>query len=139
MNMRVGDIPISNEVESEDFSPCHDHPIYQHYQINTDYVGGNRVIKEKLKHDFPLTEFSESGLLTIRFVVNCQGETGLYRSKMIDTTLQDIDLSAKDLTQIYNNISALDKWQPGTVRDQLEDSYYQISFKLINGDLIDIF
>ena len=139
MNTRVGDIPISNEVESEDFSPCHDHPIYQHYQINTDYVGGNRAIKEKLKHDFPLTGFSESGLLTIRFVVNCQGETGLYRSKMIDTTLQDIDLSAKDLTQIYNNISALDKWQPGTVRDQPEDSYYQISFKLINGELIDIF
>jgi len=139
MEKQVGDIPVKGNLEAEGFSPCYEHSIYQYYQINTDYVGGKRAIKSKLKDKFPISTLSESGLLTIRFVVNCKGETGLYRSKMIDTYLQEIDLSEKDLTQIYSAISALDKWQPGSVGDNPEDSYYQISFKLVNGSLIDIF
>lgn len=139
MEKRVGDIPINSNVKAEEFSPCHDHPIYQYYQINTGYVGGKRAIKSELESTFPVNTLMESGLLTIRFVVNCKGETGIFQSKMIDSSLQEVDISNKDLTQIYAAISALYKWVPGRVRDQRADSYHQISFKLLDGEVIDIF
>lgn len=139
MGKRVGDIPIKSTDEIADFSPCHENPIYQDYQINTDYVGGKRAIKSELESTFPINTLTESGLLTIRFIVNCKGETGIYRSKMIDSSLQEIDISNKDLTQIYAAISALDNWAPGRIRDQPADSYHQISFKLLDGEVIEIF
>ena len=139
LGTRVGDIPVINNAEAEEFSPCHEHSIYQYYQINTGYIGGKRAIKWQLKQIFPINTLTESGLLTIRFVVNCEGKTGYYRPKMIDSSLQEIDLSNKNLTEIFNAISALDKWVPGLVGDQPVDSYHQISFKLLEGEVIDIF
>ena len=139
MGKRVGDIPVKSNIETEDFSPCHEDNIYQYYQINTGYVGGERAIKSELESTFPINTLTESGLLTIRFIVNCKGETGIYRSKMIDSSLQEIDISSKDLTQIYAAISALENWEPGRVREQPADSYHQISFKLLDGEVIDIF
>ena len=139
MEKRVGDLPITSTHEFADFSFCHEDYIYQDYQINTDYAGGKRAIKSELEDIFPINTLTESGLLTIRFIVNCKGETGIYRSKMIDSSLEEVDISNKDLTQIYTAISALDRWKPGSVRGEPADSYYQVSFKLLNGEVIDIF
>lgn len=139
LGKRVGDIPLDKNPNSTQLSPCHDHPIYQYYSINTDYVGGKRALKRELKDKIPINNLPDSGLLTVRFIVNCQGNTGVFQSLMIDSSINRVDLSDYDLSPIYSVISKLENWQPGKVKDISEDSYYQISFKLQNGELIDIF
>ncbi len=135
----VGDIYFNDSLDSEEFHLCDDQHILQYYSIGTHYFGGKRAIKKQLLDLFPVDGFTDSGLLTVRFVVNCQGKTGRYRAKMINPSLKEIDVLDKNLAQIYKAISKLNNWQPGTVQKQFRDSYCQISFRIKNGQIIDIF
>lgn len=139
LDKRVGDIAYTRSANPAETGPCNQDFIYQHYDINTDYIGGKRAIKRELAGIFPMDGLNESGLLTVRFVVNCQGKTGWYQSKMISPDLQEMDISATDLTHLYGAISELNHWLPGRAGEEPQDSYFQISFKLKKGEVLDIF
>ncbi|MEY8022170.1 hypothetical protein AB8P51_15155, partial [Muriicola sp. SD30] len=94
----VGDITFDRNQDSTEFKLCNDENIYQYYSINTDYEGGKRAMKEKLQNQFSNILPPETGLLTIRFILNCEGKTGRFRAKMINNSLKDIDVSKYDLS-----------------------------------------
>jgi hypothetical protein len=139
LEKQVGDITYSTSANAGNSVPCNQDLIYQYYQINTDYIGGKRAIKRELAGVFPMNGLNKSGLLTVRFVVNCQGKTGWYQAYMISPDLQEMDISATDLTHLYGAISELNHWLPGLAGEEPQDSYCQISFKLKKGEVLDIF
>ena len=136
---QVGDITFERNQDSNEFKLCNGDNIFQYYSIDTDYVGGKRAIKEKLQNQFSNTLLTETGLLTIRFILNCEGDTGRFRAKMIDSSLRDIDISNYDLSPLFLAITELQEWNVGTISNEPQNSYYQISFKLNKGQLIDVF
>ncbi|MGA9237654.1 hypothetical protein [Robiginitalea sp.] len=139
LEKQVGDIAYITSADPGNSEPCNQDFIYQYYQINTDYIGGKRAIKRELSGVFPMSGLNKSGLLTVRFVVNCQGKTGWYHSKMISPDLEEMDISDTDFTHLYGAISELNHWLPGLAGEEPQDSYFQISFKLKKGEVLDIF
>ena len=139
LNEQVGDISYNAKLYTSTFNPCDEDRIFQYYTINTTYEGVKKAIKRKLLSKINPEKLPKNGLLTVRFVVNCRGEAGYFRAKMIDSELNDIELPTEAVYDLFNLVSALEDWVPGMVQGETRDTYVQISFKLEQGNVIDIF
>ncbi|WP_297704713.1 hypothetical protein [uncultured Eudoraea sp.] len=139
LDEQVGDIAFNRKQDLLEFRPCNDDKIFQYYSLNTDYRGGKRAMKQDILQNTQIKNLPKNGLLTIRYVVNCKGDSGYFRAKMIDPELNEIDISNKDLSELYSVLAKLQKWQPGMIQNQMQDSYVQITFKFYKGKIIDIF
>ncbi len=130
---------IIDEIE---LNLCNEDRIPQYYMVSTDYHGGKRAIKNKL---LPLIEKdrisfgTDNGNIAIRFVVNCNGEIGLYRAKAIDQNLKKTDFDKANIEHLIILLSQLDDWNVEIKKDKKYDSYYFINFKIRNGHVTDIF
>ncbi|MEM8586098.1 MAG: hypothetical protein AAGF87_17630 [Bacteroidota bacterium] len=124
------------------FSSCDSSDqIVDYYNGNPDGapVGRKRTL-EKLTAD--MWDFAErsgvSGYLTLRFVLNCEGEVGWFVTEQADldfgatTFPPDIIQRAKDI------IESVPEWQPTKIYGESRDSYAYITFKLQDAQVIDI-
>lgn len=136
---QVGDISFDGTVDSSDFELCGDYRVLQYYQVGTYFQGGKKAIKKKLLPNVNADGLPPNGLLTIRFVVNCNGETGYFRAHMIDSNLSRAEVSKQALKHFGTLITKLNGWVPGKIHDDPMDSYAQIIFKVENGTITDIF
>jgi len=136
---KVGDIFYDSTRDSAEFQPCGDYQILQYYQVGTYYNGGKKAIKKELLPKIKADGLPKNGLLTVRFVVNCKGETGYFRTKMINMDIEEIEVPLEVSKHFYALISELDGWVPGQIDGNPIDSYAQIAFKLEAGKITDIF
>ncbi|USD25093.1 hypothetical protein [Flagellimonas marinaquae] len=135
----IWDISYDEAVDSEEFSPCGEYSIYPYYHVGTYHRGGKKHIKKKLLSKINTEGLPSNGLLTVRFVVNCKGETGYFRTKMTDAELKEINVPTSTLEHFYNLILELEEWMPGKIKGTAVDSYAQIVFKVEQGKITDIF
>lgn len=142
INNRVGDISYNKELDDPQFSLCSTKYVLQEYNSHgVDYNGGERAIKkqilEELAHE--KMHFEGSGLITFRFVVNCKGETGLFRVKSVNEDLEETRFDPEEIEKLQAAIAKLDQWEPGEWEDEKLTSYAQIHFKIEEGKITDIF
>lgn len=135
-------IEYDSNLDPQELRLCNKDRIPQYYSAGTYYLGGKRAIKKEL---LPLInqkkiEFgSTNGYITIRFIVNCNGEIGLFRANEIDSDIKStkfIDSKIADLKDIVNTLS---DWEVKSLNDNRYDSYYFINFKVEEGLITDIF
>jgi len=136
---KVGDIFYDSAMDSAEFNSCGDYQILQYYQVGTYYQSGKKAIKTELLPKVKTDGLPQNGLLTVRFVVNCNGETGYFRTKMIDANIKEIEVPLEASKPIYALIAELKGWVPGQIYGNPTDSYAQIAFKLEDGKITDIF
>lgn len=139
LTTEVGDIHYDSSVDSKDFSPCGRYKIYQYFRVGTFYKGGEKMIKNTIMSSIKMDGLPDNGLLTVRFIVNCKGESGFYRTKMVDNDLKEVKVPNSISSHLYSLISELDGWVPGKINGESMDSYAQIVFKVQNGKVTDIF
>lgn len=139
---KIEPIIYDETIDKFELSLCDENKIHQYYMVSTGYNGGKRAIKNKL---FPLinknrTSFNAgNGNVAIRFVVNCNGEIGLFRVKAVDKNLKTTDFNKTNLEYLISLVSQLDNWNVETKNDKKYDSYYFINFKIKNGYITDVF
>jgi hypothetical protein len=69
----VGDIPFDNKIDKKDFYLCDEHNIPEYFEFEGDYYIGEKIaIEKEFKKQYKPCS-SQSGLVRIRFVVNCKG------------------------------------------------------------------
>ena len=141
LNHRVGDIDFDDSLDDPAFELCNEDLVQQDYSgIGADYRGGKKAIKKELLGKLQeKAHFKGSGLLTLRFVVNCKGETGRFRAKAIDGEIQEKEVLQEQVELLENLVANLEQWQPGFWKGRKFDSYYQINLKINNGQITDIF
>lgn len=121
---------------------CNEDRIPQYYMVSTKYNGGKRAIKNKL---LPIIEKdrisfgTDNGNIAIRFIVNCNGEIGLFRAITINENLKETDFDKANIEFLISFVSQLDDWIVETKNDKKYDSYYFVNFKIRNGLITDIF
>lgn len=137
----VGDIPFDPELDDPAFQPCHEDIATQYYGFGDgiQYEGEKariiRVFREKYTiQDKP----EENGYITIRFMVNCKGETGRFRMEEMDHTYEPKTFSPEIPQLILEIVQSLDAWKPGTYQDRTYDYYQPLTFKIINGKISEI-
>lgn len=139
----VGDIDFDSSIDSNSFTLCNKDRVFQYYSVNTSYVGKRKVVREEiLKYlsDKNVQFDKKSGYITFRFIVNCKGQSGRYRVKMIDRSLKETVFKKLEVQKLKNAVKILNLWKPKTFKDgSTYDSYNQIHFKIEKGVIIDIF
>ncbi|MBC8081862.1 MAG: hypothetical protein H7Z21_01510 [Hymenobacter sp.] len=137
---QVGDILFDPAQDRADFALRPATPIYQYYNFGTGYAGGRvelrRVLRDALCQ--PPAGSAGSGFLTVRFVVNYQGETDRFRVSMLDSAYQPGYFAPALVAQVLHACRQLRAWEPGRIRDVAQDSYFYITFVVREGRIQDI-
>lgn len=94
-----------------------------------------KVVEENID---PNLTHSESGYLTFRFIVNCQGEASRYIVEEADLDFQKKKFSQKTIDHFYEITQKMTAWIPTVIRGEPVDAYFYITYKLDQGKVIEI-
>ncbi|GAB3339076.1 hypothetical protein GCM10027429_24980 [Marivirga atlantica] len=138
---KVGYIKPDTARDNPNFTVCDENYIQEYYQVNPQYKEGVISIKNYFKPKLEaLNELAESdGIIVIRFVINCQGLTGRFRSKYFDENYIKKDQNTALQNALVDSISAMGYWLPGKFNDQFYDAYQHIKFRIKDKKIIDVF
>ncbi|MCF6295796.1 MAG: hypothetical protein L3J25_08915 [Flavobacteriaceae bacterium] len=136
---RVGDIVFDKSIDNATFKTCYDYKTPQYYQVGTNYQDGSKAIKKELSDTIENLTFEDSGYITFRFIINCNGEVGRFRVKTINSDLQENNFNNQKIKILQKSIESLKKWNPGMWKDKAFDSYFVLNFKVEKGKITDIF
>lgn len=131
----VGKIDKSDIIDKNtSFEPCPS-AIYEYYNdgygYKTERFGFRKIIENPIKNlNFP----NFSGLINVRFVINCKNEIGYFRIKTTNQEYKSVQIGNELEYEIVKILKQLTDWN-----GKNENSYYQIYIKIRNGKVDDIF
>lgn len=138
----IGDIAPNSSVDETDFQTCNgDDRIVQYYALGEKtYIGEKWAIEQTFKEQYIAPKMDgESGLIRVRFVINCKGKSGRFRLISMDSKYQEKKFDSKITTQLLNITKSLDGWKVFRNQQQKTLEYYQyLIFKIKDGQLNEI-
>ena len=143
---RVGYIPKEKAINvNPDFQLCDESIVVDYYNVNgpddhaAGYIGGPKAIKRLIHSDYPeLNLKDESGMLTIRFIINCNGEIGRFEIIENDLDFQPKKFDEEVKSQLFEITQKLENWRPNHLKGQNRDCAMYLTYKIKNGVLTDI-
>ena len=142
LNTKIETISYDKDIDKIELNLCNEDRVLQYYMISTNYNGGKKAIKNKLLPIIQQNKTSfglKNGNISIRFVVNCNGEIGLFRAKSINENLEPTEFDKSNIDYLISLVGELDDWYVETKKEKKYDSYYFINFKIENGLITDIY
>lgn len=140
----VGDITFDKKLDEADFKKCgggKDQPFsFQYYNISQefDYKGEKIAIEERLKKENISSEKKINGYITVRFLVNCEGKTGLFRLKHLNSDLKDILLDEEMENKLLKFTKSLNGWVPKKIEGLKVDYYQYLTYKIEDGKVSEV-
>ena len=116
--------------------------IYQYYSLRYKYPlnvdSCAKTLNKLFRYDTKI-----NGIITVRFVVNCNGDSGFFHLYEIDNKYRKIKFPEKYKVYILKLVKGLKKWekfvgkkQDGTIIPI--DYYTYFSFRILNGQVNEI-
>ena len=137
----VGDIPFDRNMDDPDFTLCRPYFISpQYYWDKFNYGGEMSAIKTEFeeKYDFPKST-GQTGFLTVRFIVNCKGRTGRFRTFSVNSNLKEYSFKKEITNKLLEITRSLTEWKIQVSDGGLPRDYYQyLTFKLVDGRIQEI-
>jgi hypothetical protein len=135
---RVAYIDPDNSLLSEGFETCQDR-IFDYYNpTRATYSTGKYGLKEEVFNAYDHTKYTDSGYLSVRFVINCKGQTGRYVWHESNLDLEPTALSKNLVDDLVTITTNLKLWNPNVIRDEKVDSYMYILYRIENGKITQI-
>lgn len=135
---RIAYIDPESSMFSEGFETCYDY-IYDYYNPEKPtYIKGKNGLRKFILENYLNNNYKDSGYLNIRFVINCKGETGRYVLHENDLDLNPRKFTKELKDQLLELTTKLNKWNPNVIRGKKVDSYMYISYRIENGEIIEI-
>jgi hypothetical protein len=135
---QVGDITFEEGIDDPDFKICNPRQVFQYYNFSNglQYRGEKVKINEHFQNGFKgRNQSGESGFITVRFIVNCEGETGWFRVQGMDADFKERKFAVSLVDEILALTRKLDGWIAAGER---VDYYQYLTFKFENGMLLEI-
>jgi hypothetical protein len=139
--LQVGDIYFDSKIDDPDFKICDEDRVFQYYNFGKGllYKGEKVKINEHFRDGLKTKEQKdESGFLTIRFIVNCEGKTGRYRIQGMNNDYKEKAFNDNLTSQLLSLTKQLNGWIVGEYEGKTYDYYQYLTFKIENGRLIEI-
>ena len=136
----VGDISFDPKLDDPAFRICANRSNYQYYNFGkgVQYKGEKPAIEDHFKELRSNKLAGETGYVTIRFIVNCEGKTGRFRVQEMDANYQARTFDKTLVTRLLNLTKQLNGWIPAVDTGYKVDYYQYLSFKIENGKLMEI-
>jgi hypothetical protein len=140
----VGDIPYDPSTDDINFEICNESNINQYYvRYSSDsppsYEGEKKGLENVVfqKYNYPISN-TQSGYVTIRFIVNCKGQSGRFRVEQMDFNYNSYKFNQNIINQLVEIVKKLDGWIPRKRENINLDFYQYLTFKIENGQIIKI-
>ncbi|MFZ4931378.1 hypothetical protein [Chryseobacterium sp. Mn2064] len=139
----VGDIAFDEKLDEPGFKKCgagKDAPFsFQYYNgKGLDYKGEKIAIIEKLEKENIYSKKEINGFVTVRFLVNCEGKTGLFRLKSMNSDLKEEILDDELQNKLLNFTKSLDGWTSKEIKGFKVDYYQYLTYKIENGKVSEV-
>ena len=133
----VGDSEFDKQLDDPSFKVCSEGFTRQYYSFGTDvYEGEKPALVHFFRQSYKGNAFGDqTGYVTIRFIVNCQGRTGRFRVQEMDLNYQPKAFNRKLTDQLLRLTKELDGWKPAQEEGKFYDYYYYLSFQIVNGQI----
>ena len=76
--------------------------------------------------------------MTFRFVVNCEGKAGRYMVIQNNLDLEPKVFDEKLTSHLFTITQGLKEWRPVILENEPRDYYMYITYKLLDGKIIEI-
>ncbi|MBK9631436.1 MAG: hypothetical protein IPO62_10295 [Saprospiraceae bacterium] len=137
----VGDIAFDSLMDQKEFFLCNEKDIMQYHNNSRglEYRGEKLAIIESFEKKYvPIPDSSQNGLIRVRFVVNCKGQTDRFRIIAMDEDYQTKKFDERITQQILDICKSLDGWLPKKKEDKEFDYYQYLIFKIQSGQITEI-
>ena len=137
----IGDTVYNPLVDDPEFEACHEDLIFQYYNFSSaiQYEGEKYAIIEAFDQKYTMEpKPGETGFITIRFIVNCQGKTGWFRVEEVDTAYGKKEFNKDIVLRLLEITKELDSWKIGYYDERGYDYYQYLTFKMEDGMLMQI-
>jgi len=93
---------------------------------------------KNLKKKIYILKRRSTGILPLRFLVNCEGKTGLFRLQHMSQDLKDTVLDEELENKILKFTKSLDGWMPKEIKGLQVDYYQYLTYKIENGKVSEV-
>jgi hypothetical protein len=138
---QVGDISFDPLKDDSTFVLCNPHFVLQYYNTPRAYYKDHKnEISDYFNTHFKAAPAGDdqTGYLTIKFIINCNGMTGRFRLFELDSSYHAYHFSEVISEQLLHLAKELKGWEPASYKDKKYDSYQYITFRLKKGKIISI-
>lgn len=140
----VGDIPFDPSLDDATFQICDEENIKQYYvRYSSDeapgFIGEKKAMDRMIlnAYSYPNVD-TQDGYITIRFIVNCKGQTDRFRIEEMSVDYQPFDFDPKLSDQLLNIVKQLEGWVPRKTKGKPLDYYQYLTFKIRDGQILKI-
>ena len=138
---QVGDTVFDKSKDDPAFKRCmnKDYGIqYYNDSKGYQYNGEKIAIKQALDHLKLSSSQQINGSVTIRFLVNCEGKTGLFRVQQMDENYTEAYFDKEFVEKILDFTKSLNGWLPKEYQGHKIDYYQYLTYKIENGKIAEI-
>jgi hypothetical protein len=123
---------------SEGFELCSEY-IFQYYNPErATYSKGKNGLRNSILSNYKNNNYTDSGYLNFRFIINCKGEAGRFVIHENDLNLEPKKFTKELKDQLFKLTTQLKKWNPNIIDGELVDSYMYLSYRIEHGNITEI-
>ena len=141
LHAQVGDIQFDAKLDDPGFKKCSEYA-QQYYTEGQgyQYEGEKYLIEEDLDkfYKIPQNTNGENGYITVRFLVNCEGKTGLFRVSQMSDNYAEKLFPKEIISQLLNFTKNLNGWQNMKFKNKKFDYYQYLTYKIEDGKVLEI-
>lgn len=137
----VGDAEFNPALDAHDFVLCNGEEwVKQYFHSNQGllYEGEKKALQDQIMQAYVPIKTDQSGWIRIRFIVNCNGETGRFRVISSDQHYQEQVFDKRITDQLLRITKSLDGWMVFSENEKPQDYYQYLIFKIERGNLIEL-
>jgi hypothetical protein len=137
----VGDIEQDSQLDDPDFKVCSEKNAMQYFNFSEGlpYVGEKYAIEKEFEEQYDSSVAAmESGLVRIRFMVNCEGKSGRFRILGMNFNYEEKQFDDSIMQQLITITRSLGGWKVMPNEKYPKDYYQYLIFKIQDGQIIEI-
>lgn len=137
----VGDIAVDERLDKASFQTCNGENVAQYFNFSNglEYKGEKKALSQIFQEKYtPISDDSQTGLIRIRFIVNCKGKTGRFRLIASDENYQSKEFDKAITDQLMAITQSLDGWSLQPDAENPQDYYQYLIFKIEQGNITEI-
>ncbi len=137
----VGDILHDATLDEANFQLCNEKNAKQYHNLNEEmqYEGEKYKLVNTFKTQFSANDsITDSGMIRIRFLVNCKGETGRFRVMGAGYDYQEKQFNPYITDQLLTIAKNLKGWKMLSDKTGPKDYYQYLIFKMNGGKITEI-
>ncbi len=116
------------------FQRCHVYGLRGNLPAGKNYEGGGKAIEDYFYTHYKAPKgVKESGFITLRFVINCEGASGEFETLEMDANYKSYNFVPGISEQLMQLAKKMDKWIPLELDGQVYDERKIITFSIQKG------